>query len=247
MAINFNTGLDLNDTLVSTYTTLPSDVYDATIKSNYFTKAMSGTTESNITLTINGSDKDFKLYVCFKETGTPIKTVNGNKIVMPGYRTLNSLVYCATGKSVEQLQQVPKTAQIKDWSTGETKPIMADALVGVEGKPIKVAIKNLLKHKNAKVNGIYVPTTETRAINEIDLPFNSDGFSASELVKGLPATMLNAWVDAHKGEVFQEKLKVTPIEPPKSVKEQALANAGTAVSIDDLLNDDTDETPASPF
>lgn len=251
MAINFQNDLTPKESFVgasSGYTVFDSGIYDATIKNIYFTKSMSGTVEGNVTLNINNLDKDFKLYVCFKETGTPVKTVNGNKIVMPGFKVLNSLVYCATGKTLEQLPQQPKTIQITNRSTQTTEPKSVDALVGIEDKQIQVALKKMVKHKTAKVNGMYVPTTETYEINEIDVPFTLEGFSAEEKAKGTE-TALNKdkWEQTNSGKVFTEKLKVEPIDPPKSLKEQALSSAGKAVSIDDLLNSGDPDTDGSVF
>ena len=239
MAIDLSCGSDakIEDLLEGTgKTTLESGVYDATVKQVYFTKTKSGTDQANVVLDIKGQVKTFPLYICYKENGKPTrKNAKGVIEVMPGYKTLNALSYVITGKTVDQLAQEDKTVMIYNFTAKKEEPNTATCLVELMGAKIKAAIKQVNKHKQVKVNGIYTPTTETFLTNEVDHYFSEDGFTASELVGKKEATYCKVWSDKFTGKIIEEKLKTTPVDVSM---EAAKASAGGAgVSVDDLFND----------
>lgn len=196
---------------------LASGIYDAIVKYVYLTEAKSGTGVANVVLTINGVDRNFTHYITWKETGKPEKMVNGKPTTMPGFKQLNSLAYCAVGKCVGNGQNgtvgsEEKTIRIYSREAQSEVPTQVPVLTELCGKPIKVGIKCINKHKTALVGSVYKPTTETFKTNEVDRYYDSTGALAMEIAQDKPAEYGTKWAEAHTGEVFEEKLKEAPID-----------------------------------
>ena len=182
---------------------------------------------------INGISRTFSMFYCYSATGKPTRITNGKKEVMPGFKQLNSLAYCACGKPITECDQEDKTIMVHDWKENKDKPELVKAVIDVMDTKIGVAIKKVNKHKTVKVNGQSVPTTETFHTNEIYCWLTADGFTASEKATGGEPNTAKRFKEKHTGEIFEEKLKVTPIAPPTA------ATAAVAKKpADDLFADD---------
>lgn len=212
--LNLN-GLDVNDAFEAGKTSnlLDTGLYQGVVKYVYFTKTNAGGDIANAVIEINGLTHTFPMYITYKETKKPTRVKQGKVEVIPGYKQLNSLAYCACGKAVAQCAQEQKSILLRDWKSNKDVPTLVETISDLQGKPIIVGIKKLNKHKQAKVNGQYVPTTETYLTNEVDRYFTTDGYLASEKASGNQPTYALSWKEK-TGTVFEEKLKVTPIAPP---------------------------------
>ena len=218
MAINLSLdNVNVNDTFEAgkTSSVLDTGIYQGVVKYIYFTKTARGGDCANAVIDINGLTHTFPMYITYADTKTPTKKVNGKTSVIPGYVQLNSLYYCACGKTVDQASQEQKSIMIYDWKSRKEVPTLVDCITDVMGKPIVVGIKKVNKHKQAKVNGVYTPTTDTYFTNEVDRYYTVDGYLASEKASGNDPTYIESF-KAKAGTVFEEKLKVTPIAPPKT-------------------------------
>lgn len=211
---------------------LDTGLYQAIVKYIYFTKTARGGDCANAVLEINGLTHTFPMYVTYADNHKPVKEVNGKKVVIPGYKQLNSLVYCACEKTAEQCSQEQKSIMIYDWKQRKEIPTLVDTITDVMNKPIIVGIKKVNKHKQANVNGQYVPTTETFFTNEVDRYYTIDGYLASEKASGGDPVYATTF-KAKAGTVFEEKLKVTPIAPPTQASVATASNTPVKSLFDD--------------
>jgi hypothetical protein len=218
----------------TTSTVLDSGLYQGLLKYIYFTTVGANKTKvANAVVEINGISRTFSMFYCYSATGKPTRITNGKKEVMPGFKQLNSLAYCACGKPITECDQEDKTIMVHDWKENKDKPELVKAVIDVMDTKIGVAIKKVNKHKTVKVNGQSVPTTETFHTNEIYCWLTADGFTASEKATGGEPNTAKRFKEKHTGEIFEEKLKVTPIAPPTA------ATAAVAKKpADDLFADD---------
>lgn len=219
-----------------TSSVLDTGLYQGLLKYVYLTEAKTGTVIANAVIEINGMSKTFPMYITYKENKSPVKTVNGKPQTIPGYKQLNSLLYCACGKTFDQCTQEDKSIAIYDWDQKKEVPTMVPCIIDSMNTKIGVGIKKINKHKQAKVNNIYVPTTETYLTNEVDRYYTVDGYLASEKASGSEPKYAVSWKEK-AGTVFEEKLKVTPIAPPTAnLASQPAGTSGTPVK--DLFADD---------
>lgn len=224
-------GMNASEAFESAGTTsvLDTGLYQAMLKAVYLDTTKGGTPVANAVVEINGLTKTFPMYIAYKDTKKPVKVVNGQRQVIPGYKQLNSLAYCATGLTIDALTQEEKVIKVYDWNTRKEEPQTVLAFSELMGKQIAVGIKKVEKHKTAKVNGQYLPTTETYFTNEIDRYYTPDGLLAQEKATGSEAKYAVKWKEK-TGQIFQEKLAVTPIAPPTgTASDMAAATAGTQV------------------
>ena len=203
-------------------------LYQALLKYAYFGTTKKGDPFVNLVIEINGITKTFPVYIMYSDTHTTTKKGPDGKIKsMPGYVQMNSLAYILTDKTFDQIMdnQEEKVVKVFNWNTRKEEPVNVMALTDLCNKKICVGIKKMLKHKTALVNGQYLPTTDTFHTNEIDRFYTEDGRLAKEKAEGIEASYaLN--FKKKSGQVFEEKLSVTPIAPPQT--NMASVSAGTA-------------------
>lgn len=196
---------------------LPSDIYPCKIKYAYMDKSSTAHTPFvQIVLDINGRTVSPKpLYIVYKDTGTPCKIENGKKMFTPAWKTLNSLAYAVTGKTLDALPVEDKLIEKYDFKEKKNVPVKVPCFVDLCGKDIKVALKEYKEYKQQKVGDTYVPTTETRVINIVDKYLSAEGKTAIEISQGKEAEFATKWLESNKGKVFTEQLKpgVTPVAP----------------------------------
>lgn len=169
-----------------------------------------------VSVEVNGIEKVFSLFTHNKDTKDTYYLKDGQKKVMPGMQELNSLCYVVTGKTAAELEKEGKVQnkciKMYDWEKqGEVTKELA-TFVDLCDQPICVAVKKSEKHKTVLKDGKYVPTTEVRYINEIAKYLSAKGFTASELYNKSDAIYATTFKEKHTGEIFKEKLNMTPID-----------------------------------
>lgn len=205
-----------SDYLGGGFKPLPTDIYPCKIKYAYMDKSTrSHTPFVQIVLDINGRTISPKpLYIVYKDTGTPCKTENGKKVYTPAWKTLNSLAYAVTGKTLDALPVEDKLIEKFDFKEKKNVPVKVPCFVDLCGKDIKVALKEYKEYKQQDVGGgVYMPTTETRVVNIVDKYLSAEGKTAIEISQGKEAEFAAKWLESNKGKLFTEQLKpgVTPI------------------------------------
>ena len=206
-----------SDHLGGGFSPLPTDIYPCKLKYAYMDKSpRAGTPYVQLVLDINGRTISPKpLYIAYKETGTPCRVENGKKIYTPAWKTLNSLAYAVTGKTLDSLPVEDKIIEKYSFEEKKNIPVKVPCFTDLCGVDIQVALKEYKEHKQQKVGDTYVPTTETRVINIVDKYLSKDGKTAIEISQGKEPEFAPKWLEANKGKVFTEQLKpgVTPIAP----------------------------------
>ncbi len=203
---------------------LNSDVYDYEIKMMYLDAAQSGAKFARV---------EFALSLEGNDAGTHTETVyfsnkageltykdkqSGEAKALPGFVTIDSL--CKTAVQKQFVKQSTEEKQIKVWDGGEEKVLPKEVVTSMLGAKGKVAIKRIVKNKQAKNDtGKYVDTAETMTINEMDKTFTADGYTVNELVanhaltqKGedaKPATFINTWIEKFQGKEINQVKKVS--------------------------------------
>ena len=207
---------------------LPTDIYNATLKYAYFDSTAKGTPFVQVVLDVQGKTINPKpLYIAYADSHKPYKTVDGKQVFTPAWRTLDSLAFAVTGKSIGACALEEKVIQKYNYDVKKEVPVKVKCFSGLIDVDIKVALKKYNEYKKSNVNGTWIPTSETRAVNIVDKYFSKEGKTAEEIVHNKPAEFATKWLEVNKGKEFTEKLPdgVTPV-----------ANATTATTAE----------PASP-
>jgi hypothetical protein len=190
---------------------LATDLYAFTIKAAYFDSAKSKAMSVNLKLeTAEGRRLNITEYITSGELKgcKPYYEKDGKKFPLPGYAKMNTLCLLATGKPINELTAEDKILKLYDFEarqeTNQTKKVIVE-LTGVQ---IKAGVFKILEDKKTKVGDDYVPTGETREINEIGKFFNEEGKTLEESTKGAEAAFAVEWVKAHQGKTKDKSTKV---------------------------------------
>lgn len=194
-----------------------SGVYQAKCKYACIDVTKTGLPFVKVSVEVNGTEKVFSLWTHSGKTkDTYYIDKDNNKKPMPGMQELNALCYVVTGKTADTLEKEGKVQnkniKMFDWEKkGDVVKELA-TFVDLCDQPICVAVKKVKKHKTVEKNGEKVPTTETFITNEIAKYLSSKGFTAKELYNKSDAVYATKFKEQNTGKIFEEKLKVAPIE-----------------------------------
>lgn len=187
---------------------LDSDGYDAVIDVAYADVSSGGARSLNVSFKINGRTVKQTLWMT-SGTAKGCKNyyeANGQRKYLPGFVTANDLCLLSVGKPISDLDTEPKTIKVYDPAQGKEAPMEKAVVVDLIGQPIKLGILKQLVDKNVKnAQGNYVPSGETREINEIDKVFRSDGFTVPEIkAQATEPSFYSRWVEKNRGTVVNK-------------------------------------------
>ncbi len=142
----------------------------------------------------------------------------GDKQYLPGFNQINALSLLTAGKNINKLETEEKIIDVYDFNAKARLPTKVDMLMALVDKPVlagifkKIVDKRVLDPETSK----YVPTGETRTINEVDKFFRaSDQLTVTEIKAGATeAVFINTWHSKNTG--------VTKDESTKNVSPQAV-------------------------
>ena len=102
-----------------------------------------------------------------------------------------------------------KTINIYNHEAGKEIPTERPVLMGLIGKPVKVAVHQITEDKTSKndATGQYEATGATRTVNECKFFGNPAGKTAEEIVKNEDATMFDKWAEKNTGTVVDKTTK----------------------------------------
>lgn len=195
------------DTLGGGYT-VPSDVYEATVKVVYFTKAQNSEAQcANVVLSVGDKEITDRLWFTNKKNEPFYTSKQGKKMRLPGYETLNDLCVVTTGKPLAEHTTEEKTIKVWDPETrGEVDKSMP-VLTAVIGKPLHAAILRVIENKQEKndATGAYEDTNEKRTRNEISKLFiHQTKQTAVEYAKGVELAegdmFMAQWIGKNAGK-----------------------------------------------
>lgn len=211
---------------------LATDLYDFVIKAAYFDAAKSKAISVNLKLeTPEGRRLNVTEYITSGEAKgcKPYYEKDDKKYPLPGYSKMSTLCQLVSGKPINECTAEEKILKLYDFEarkeTNQTKKVITE----LQGATIKAGVFKIIEDKKSKVGDDYVPTGETREINEVGKFFNADGKTMEEVTGGKEATFAQEWVKAHQGKTKDKSTKV----------------AGAAAGAPQLGN--VGETPALSF
>ncbi len=190
-----------------------SDVYAFTITKAYVSFAQSGAMEFNLAAK-NKEGREFRTrqYV----TGGKDKGCknyferNGKKQFLPGYSIINAICRLTLGlkTGIRQLKMEEETVLVYDYEkreeVGKELPVAVDLI----GEEIALGVLKVIEDKtkesgvDEKGKKVYLPTGETRELNEVDSVFSvADGRTLSETrAEAEEPAHLNAWKEKWVGK-----------------------------------------------
>ena len=207
---------------------MPSDVYDFTIAKAYIFESDGGAMFFKLELKPSNGGRALKVSECFQsgdEKGNQIfyTDTNGDEQDMIGYTKLNDLLITALGDDAFNDDDEPmdifdfndegdvekKKIKLYDYVTKKEVPTKVPVIVPLIGKKVKLGVTKVIEFKTATDSegkfmyrdGKAVPSDETREINEVNFYFDSEGFSANELIaqEDTPSS-IDDWMDNYAGK-----------------------------------------------
>lgn len=190
-----------------------SAVHDATIKMAYLNQSKTEAISVNIILE-NAEGKELKESFWIKsgkaKGNKTFYTKDGKDYPLPGYAVANSMCVAATGSSLAKCIDAAEKKTVKIYNAEAKKelPTERPVLMPLINKVIKVAVHQITEDKNKMNNaGQYVPTGETRTVNECKFFGNAEGKTTEEILNNEPAEMFTKWADKNTGKVIDKTTK----------------------------------------
>lgn len=181
--------------------TVPSNVYPAGIKLAYLDKSAKGAicVVFDFALMVNGKERNHKetIYISNAAGSFTYKDKKtGEDKPMPGFVTVDSICKAITGKSITQMTTEKKLVKIYDYTQKAEVPQEKEVLMDLVRGKLELGIQELTVDKTVKSDtGEYVPTGETRDINELSKVFTEDGLTLVEKDAGKTETKFKeAWI-----------------------------------------------------
>ena len=182
-----------------------SGLYLVKINHAFFEESKGGATGVN--LSIQHKDKTEMNTTVYITSGLAKGQKNyyvnqkGNKVLLPGYVTMDEICLAASGKPMAQSTLSTKAVEVYDFTAGKKVSKQVQVLDALIGAIVNLGItKNLV---NKWKDG--APTAETTDRNEISKAFNKDRQTSKEAAAGEPATFVDKWVAKHEGVTKDER------------------------------------------
>lgn len=193
---------------------LDSNVYGATITMAYGQKSTGGALGIFLTFkTDEGKEINQTIYVTggdAKGNSPTYKDKDGNEHYLPGYLQVNGLCLLTVGKELSDIEDEEKTISVWD-STAKAKvlkkmPVMTELI----GQRIKIGVLRQTESKQEKNEAnVYVPTTDTREVNEINKFFrDEDSLTVAEIeAQATEPKFMADWLEKFKGKTLDKTSK----------------------------------------
>jgi hypothetical protein len=155
-------------------------------------------------------------------------TSKGENRFLPGFTVADNIAQLTVGESILDLDAEEKVVKIYDYDAKAEVPKSVPMFMDIIGKKVTLGLIKKRENKNVKSNtGAYVPTAETREVNEIQKVFSEDGLTTSEVKAGVTEpTFLKRWADKYKGQVIDRSdPNIAPAANTNSVMKAAMSNA----------------------
>lgn len=212
--------------------TWESGIYEAKVDMAYVEKSKGGATAINLRLkNAEGKELREKLWVASGDAkgNKPYYTTSeGEKRYLPGFSLFRSLTLMTN--NVEPGSVSTEERVIKVYSPEERKEVATtvDCIVDLIDKEITVGVLNKIVDRTENDgSGNYVPTGETRQVNEISKFFhNETKLTVVEAMEGKEkGEYITRWEEKYKGEVIDESTKNVAKPAGGTVSKFATGNA----------------------
>lgn len=188
-----------------------TDVYDFTIKLAYIDYSRGKAMSVNLELeTAEGRKMRAQQWVTSGEAkGCKNYYVdrNGKNQYLPGYTLVNDICQLTIDMALEDTDPEEKTISLYDFSAGREVPQEKMILTELMGQKITLAVVKQIVDKNVQdASGAYVPSGETREINEVVKAFHPEyGVTVGEAKAGLrEPDFRERWAEANRGKTLNK-------------------------------------------
>ena len=189
-----------------------SGVYDATVKMVYLNQSASEAVSFNVILEKNGGNfselrENFWIKSGKAKGNKTYYTKDGKDYPLPGYSIANSMCVAITGESLPKCMESAEKKQVNVWNPELKKeaPTERPVIMSLVGKPVKVAVHQVIEDKQAKNDkGEYVPTGTSRTVNQCKFFGNAEGKTAEEITNKEPAARFDKWAQKNTGTVIDK-------------------------------------------
>lgn len=194
---------------------LDSGLYDLTIKVAYVTTSSGGALALNTVFDYNGKEvrQQFWMTSGNDKGNKNTYTKDGKEFYLPGFISANSLALLTVGKEISQLDLEEKTIKLYDFEAKGEVPTKVQVFTELTGQTITAGVQKQTVDKNidsGQVDGngrkIYVPSGETRDINEVVKFFRADdGLTVPEIeAQVTEAKFKNDWDAKYTGKTINK-------------------------------------------
>ncbi|WDR22558.1 hypothetical protein PJM40_0059 [Salmonella phage vB_SenP_UTK0002] len=195
---------------------LDSGLYDLTIKVAYVTTSSGGALALNTVFDYNGKEVRQQFWMTSGNDKGNKNTYVGKdnkEHYLPGFLTANSLALLTVGKEISQLDLEEKTIKLYDFEAKGEVPTKVQVFTELTGQTVTAGVQKQTVDKNidsgqVDSNGrkIYVPSGETRDINEVVKFFRTDdGLTVPEIeAQVTEAKFKNDWDAKYTGKTINK-------------------------------------------
>lgn len=194
------------DTVGGAYQPLESDIYPAKITLAYISKSKGGAMALNIHFdTIKDGSHKQQLWVTSgdaKGNKTFFETKNGDRKFLPGFIHANALCLLTVGKKINEVDTEEKVVKLYSYESQSEEPTKVEVLTDLIGQEVYLGLQKQIVDKNVKdANGSYVPSGETREVNELDKIFRAADKKTTTEAADTEATaaFFDTWLEKNKG------------------------------------------------
>jgi hypothetical protein len=200
------------------FSVLDSNLYDFAVEVAYLDKSEHGAMSFNI----HGADKNGNrlrqtLWITNRNGENFYINKNGGKRYLPGFTHANNICLLTVGKDLVDIEPEEKAIKLYDFETRQEIPIKKAVLTDLIGTEITLGMLKVVEDKNVKnADGVYVPSGETREVNEIDKVFRTrDGFTVTEIrAENEEPAFKEKWLAKNVGTVRNKAKGATPGNAP---------------------------------
>lgn len=185
-----------------------SGVYDVVIDTAYMDASAGGAINVNFTFkTSDGKELRSTQYITSGEAKGRLPYFidkNGEKQFLPGYNIANAICLLTLGEEITELDTETKVLSLYDYTARKEVPQQKEVIMDLLGKEVTLGVLNVIEDKNVKNDaGQYVPSGETRTINEIDKVFRTaDKLTTAEIrAEQTEAEFYTKWAESNTGKV----------------------------------------------
>lgn len=204
-----------------------TDVYTAKIKMAYADTSKGGamsvnfefeTTEGNIINSTqwisSGTAKGCKNFYT---------DAKGNNQYLPGYSLVDDICQLVEEGELASIETEERPVEMYDFDAKKRLPKLKEVLVDLLGKTVKIAVEKQVVDKNIKdADGKYVPSGQTREVNELVKAFHAENeVTLTEAKAGKSeAGFMTNWIEKNKN-VIKDKTKKVKVDKSAPVAKAA--------------------------
>jgi hypothetical protein len=206
-------GVEQEKDVTSNRVPLESGIYPAIIKLAYTGKSKGGAMSVTIHAEVEGKMHRETLWVTSGDAkgNLPFYTKqDGSKAYLPGYNVFEAISQLAADKPASALSAEPKMVKLYSFEERKETLQQVDVIAELLDKPVYLGLLKVIEDKTENDGaGNYVPTGETRELNQIDKVFRaSDRMTVTEAKANAESPdFYNRWDASNTGNTRDKSTK----------------------------------------